>query len=80
MRLHMASGQVSQGLKGQEIMEVQCCVCKRIRKDDHWVRPARTEAVNAAAMSHGYCPRCASKVLEDIRAQGGLLKGLRTAS
>jgi hypothetical protein len=59
-------------------MQVQCCVCKRVRKEDRWVRANRAEALNPS-VSHGYCPRCASKVLEDIRAQSGLLKELRTA-
>lgn len=59
-------------------MQVQCCVCKRVRREGHWVRLKRAETLRDN-VSHGYCPRCASKVLEDIRSQSGLLKGLRTA-
>ena len=59
-------------------MQVQCCVCKRVRKEGRWERLKRREALQGE-VSHGYCPRCASKVLEELRAQGSLLKGLRPA-
>lgn len=60
-------------------MKVQCCVCKRVRQpNEKWAREAKArEQLNS--VSHGYCPRCAAKVLAEIRAQHGLLKGLSTA-
>ena len=76
MHYHGRQGVVNQGLKGQERMKVQCCVCKRVRKDGRWVRESR-EDLRAESTSHGYCPRCADKVLQEIRAQGGFLKELR---
>ena len=60
-------------------MKVQCCVCKRVRQEDEkWAREGKAR-VQPNSVSHGYCPRCAARVLAEIRAQHGLLKGLRTA-
>lgn len=60
-------------------MQVQCCVCKRVKKKEgRWERVKHPENVGSNA-SHGYCPRCAAKALEEVRAQSGFLKGLRLA-
>ncbi|MBN2307414.1 MAG: hypothetical protein JXR94_00495 [Candidatus Hydrogenedentes bacterium] len=47
-------------------MIVQCCVCKKVRKDGHWVE-LRTPLRKGAFVSHGYCPVCAAKAFEEVR-------------
>ena len=47
-------------------LEVQCCVCRRLRREDDWVVVANPDAY-AAAASHGYCPECAQQAFEEIR-------------
>ena len=49
-------------------MEVQCCVCKRIRTTDKWVFRPRVGVV-ASEISHGYCPDCAEATFAKIRAR-----------
>ena len=48
-------------------MKVQCCVCGRIREGTKWRFETTFDAV-CEDTSHGYCPVCAAKAFEDIRA------------
>ncbi len=45
-------------------MKVQCCVCKRTKRDGTW-QPA-LHIDNEA--SHTYCPDCSRKALAEIKA------------
>ena len=60
-----------ENIKNQESecvpMTVQCCLCKRVRKQQHWVDP-EIDMVDMADTSHGYCPKCAAKAFAEIRA------------
>jgi hypothetical protein len=47
-------------------MQVQCCVCQRVRTPEGWTEPESPKALREH-VSHGYCPRCAAKALEEIR-------------
>lgn len=47
-------------------MDVQCCVCKKIRIDGRWITPLTTES-RSAEMSHGYCPTCADDAFREVR-------------
>jgi len=46
----------------------QCCQCKKIAVDGHWVYP-RFNQLAGQEISHGYCDRCFSKVKRQIRSQ-----------
>jgi hypothetical protein len=48
-------------------MIIQCCACKRVREEGGWVEVAEPERV-ARRASHGYCPACAAKAVEDANA------------
>ena len=52
--------------KGRHIMVVQCCVCKKIRKNDAWIMAAPTTH-REAVTSHGYCPNCAKDAFREIK-------------
>ncbi len=45
-------------------MVTVCCVCQKTKTDDGWIhrRHAHEEL-----LSHGYCPVCAERVLEELR-------------
>ena len=47
-------------------MEVQCCVCKRIRVDGLWVQRDQT-LPHTKETSHGYCPSCADDAFREVR-------------
>ena len=47
-------------------MEVQCCVCKKIRVEGRWT-VIDTHAPRAAETSHGYCPSCADDAFREVR-------------
>lgn len=49
-------------------MEVQCCVCKKIRTSGKWVIRPRSGVI-ASETSHGYCPDCAEAASAEIRAR-----------
>lgn len=49
-------------------MIVQCCVCKKVRDQGEWIAPDKTAAPNVNELSHGYCPVCAAKAFDEIRA------------
>ncbi len=45
-------------------MTRMCCVCAKVEHEGQWRlghRPSKNERV-----THGYCPRCYLKVMEDI--------------
>lgn len=45
-------------------MERVCCVCHKVKNGVNWMRrPVR----RGVLVSHGYCPVCAAKALEEIR-------------
>ncbi|MBI1319155.1 MAG: hypothetical protein GC168_09425 [Candidatus Hydrogenedens sp.] len=45
-------------------MQVQCCVCKRVRTETGW----EAKVAESAVCSHSYCPQCAEEAFADIRA------------
>jgi hypothetical protein len=47
-------------------MQVQCCVCKKLRVGRSWVKPS--EDVSQHDLSHGYCPACLDKARKEIQA------------
>lgn len=47
-------------------MKVQCCVCKKIRRDAGWGTTTAEELFDPRA-SHGYCPECAEKAFGELR-------------
>ena len=53
-------------LKGYS-MNVQCCVCEKIRHEGTWVLPESIGTVLQGPVSHGYCPECLEKAMEEIR-------------
>jgi hypothetical protein len=58
-------------------MTVQCCKCKRILVDGHWVRP--TTDIEGP-MSHSYCPQCLLEATIEIfneRASGSHVRQAR---
>ncbi len=46
------------------MIEIQCCVCKRVRAGDKWVKPRR--GFSTRNRTHGYCPECAKAAFEQI--------------
>lgn len=47
-------------------MEVQCCVCKKIRVDGLWIETDTTQP-RPRETSHGYCPICADDAFREVR-------------
>lgn len=54
-------------------MDVQCCVCKKLRHGSRWV-PVADSQLDYDGISHGYCPKCAAKAFEEIRRQASYRK------
>ena len=48
-------------------MLVQCCICGRIRKGKEWLQMEALD-VTGEDTSHGYCPVCAARAFDEIRA------------
>lgn len=48
-------------------MLIQCCVCKRIRRDEIWVDSHWVDLTRENHMSHGYCPACAEAAYSNFR-------------
>lgn len=46
-----------------QIMEVMCCVCKRMKIDGEYVE---TAPKNKHMISHSYCPSCAKMAMENL--------------
>lgn len=47
-------------------MKVQCCVCQRVRTPEGWAETPKPKAIREH-VSHGYCPQCAAKAMEEVR-------------
>lgn len=47
-------------------MRLQCCVCKKMREKDGWFAPSPV-ALHDDAISHGYCPSCATDAFRHLR-------------
>jgi hypothetical protein len=45
----------------------QCCQCRKIEVDGHWVYP-RFSQLDGQDVSHGYCPTCFAAVKRQIQA------------
>jgi len=46
-------------------MFTQCCVCKKIRENNHWLHVPDYIVANAS-ISHGYCPDCALTATREL--------------
>ncbi len=46
-------------------MQVQCCVCQRVRHGDKWQEAQERELRNRP-ISHTYCRRCANEFICEI--------------
>jgi hypothetical protein len=64
--------------ESEDIMVVQCCVCKQVRHEDRW-EPAHDPQLVAQTASHGYCPTCLSHIYAEFNAQQSR-KGLVAAT
>lgn len=47
-------------------MTIRCCVCKKEKSGNNWVKRQTAEA---AVVSHGYCPACAVDFRKEIALQ-----------
>jgi hypothetical protein len=45
-------------------MDVQCCKCARVRREDEWIWTESSEK----RISYTYCPKC----LDEFRGEAGL--------
>jgi hypothetical protein len=57
-------------------MDIQCCVCKKVKHGDAWHTVAHPEVV-AAHASHGYCPVCAADAFAEIEQIAAARKRMR---
>ena len=48
-------------------MLIQCCVCKKFRRNGQWHAGARL-AEHDGRISHSYCPECAERAFEELKA------------
>ena len=48
-------------------MIVQCCVCRKIRLNEIWLKVDSATICNKV-ISHGYCPSCFNAALIEIEA------------
>jgi hypothetical protein len=46
-------------------MELICCVCGKLKRQDAWVRAQPREG---EPLSHGYCLECAEAFLRELRS------------
>ena len=59
-------------------MVVQCCVCKKVRRQSgEW---AAFAPPTPSETSHGYCPRCAEIALAEIRRRHQACREFAAAS
>ena len=49
------------------MIQVQCCVCQRFRRDGKWSAAPET-AAKPHNLSHTYCPDCACQVFPKLLA------------
>lgn len=47
-------------------MDVQCCVCKKVRLEERWV-VLDALVPHDVETSHGYCPGCAGDAFQEVR-------------
>lgn len=47
-------------------MTVQCCVCKRKREGEEWIKSSLQPDPNA---SHTYCPACLHEAMDTMRRE-----------
>ena len=45
-------------------MEKVCCGCRRVKKQNSWVKVAKSLAL--VKQSHGYCPDCYQKAMRKV--------------
>jgi hypothetical protein len=45
-------------------MEIVCCVCRKVKIGNNWVKK---KDVDFESASHGYCPACYGRTLAIIR-------------
>lgn len=51
-------------------MHVQCCVCKKFKKNEEWMEtPSHSQEFREAKISHTYCPHCLSQAMEEIKRE-----------
>ena len=48
-------------------MEVQCCVCHKVRKGETWGSGDHYD-IPHQDVSHGYCPKCEAKAKAELQA------------
>jgi len=48
-------------------MRVQCCVCKKVKKNGAWREVPKT--IGTEPVSHSYCPACLSEAEAAFRAE-----------
>ena len=60
-------------------MVVQCCVCKKVRKEKQWV-DTRDTFTSSRRVSHGYCPHCAEAAFDELRQLMAASKGIHSAA
>lgn len=46
-------------------MQTVCCVCHKTKTEKRWVRSELPQAKN---ISHGYCPGCYRRMMEQVRS------------
>ena len=59
---------MSNKMREPDSNQTQCCVCYRVKNSDGNWRAAE----HAPGYSHGYCPTCLKKTLEELPKQRGL--------
>jgi len=47
-------------------MKQQCCVCKKLRQENEWIR---SKEPITEKLSHTYCPACLSQTVRAMRAE-----------
>lgn len=57
----------------------QCCVCKKIHRDDRWVSP-RSEDLDGQEITHGYCEGCYQDVKLTLKEIAALRRRAALAS
>ena len=47
-------------------MTIQCCMCKKVKVDGHWVS---RHSVSHGRVTHTYCPVCLALTLDEIKLE-----------
>lgn len=72
-RMQKTSQTATEAEREEAIMTVQCCVCKRVREGKAWYVTNLPERA-LGPVSHGYCPVCAARAYEELRAEAQRIK------